>query len=247
MPIRPEDLPLGPGVKLLKHHASGIVALDKPIGILSHPNGPEDEPRSLLTAPYDEQRECYLLSGGGEAHLIHRLDSPTSGVILIATDATLAAELRRRFLTHAVEKTYLALVFGVPRRRQECWQDQLQIKREGSQLRTQTGRTGDPAACDMHQLQIITGVPVLTLLELSPHTGRTHQLRVQCQKRRLPIVGDSTYGDFAKNRAFAQKTGHHRLFLHASRVMIPLLGRSGHDRFEAESPIPPAFLKPRAV
>lgn len=245
MPVSPEALPLGPGVVVLKHHASGVIALDKPAGILSHPNGPEDEGRSLLTAPYDEGRECYQLPDGTEAHLIHRLDSPTSGVILIARDAKLAADIRRLFLTREVAKTYLALVFGVPRRRQELWQDHLHFRREHGQLRTQTGRSGEAAACDMRQVQIFTGVPVLSLLELSPHTGRTHQLRVQCQKRRLPIVGDTTYGDFTKNRAFAQKTGLNRLFLHASKIRVPLQTRGGKETFEAVSTVPEDFIKPR--
>lgn len=245
MPVSPEALPLGPGVVVLKHHATGIIALDKPAGILSHPNGPEDESRSLLTAPYDAGRECYQLPDGTEAHLIHRLDSPTSGVILLASDAKVASDLRRRFLTREVEKTYLALVFGVPRRRQELWQDNLHIRREHGQLRTQAGRSGEAAACDMRQVQIITGVPVLTLLELSPHTGRTHQLRVQCQKRRLPIVGDTTYGDFAKNRAFAQKSGLNRLFLHAGKIRVPLQTRGRQDFFEAISTLPDSFLRPR--
>jgi 23S rRNA-/tRNA-specific pseudouridylate synthase len=97
----------------------------------------------------------------------------------------------------------------------------------------------------MRQLQIITGVPVLTLLELTPHTGRTHQLRVQCQKRRLPIVGDTTYGDFAKNRTFSQKSSSNRLFLHASSISIQLGKPFTTGTFTASSPTPKAFLKPR--
>jgi tRNA pseudouridine65 synthase len=245
VPVPPEALPLGPGVVVIKHHPSGLLALDKPAGVLSHPNGPEDISRSLLHAPYDPSRECYQLSDGSDAHLIHRLDSPTSGVILLATNAALATELRRRFLTRSVQKTYLALVFGVARRRQELWEDHLQVRRDASQLRTLASSQGESASCDMRQLQIVTGVPVLSLLELTPHTGRTHQLRVQCQKRRLPIVGDTTYGDFAKNRVFTQKTGHTRLFLHAASISIQLEKPFQPGTFTASSPTPAAFLKPR--
>ena len=245
MPLAPESLPLGPGVVVIKHHPSGIIALNKPAGLLSHPNEPSDSPRSLLNAPYDEASECYLLPDGNEAHLIHRLDSPTSGVILLATNAALATDLRRRFLTREVDKTYTALVFGVPRRRQDLWHDQLHVKRDGGHLRTQTSRQGESAACEMRQLRIITGVPVLTVIELSPHTGRTHQLRVQCQKRGLPIVGDATYGDFAKNRLFIQKSGSPRLFLHASEIRVPIKTGKGQERFDAIAPLPPEFEKPR--
>jgi tRNA pseudouridine65 synthase len=245
VPASSESLPLGPGVVVLKHHPAGLFALEKPPGVLSHPNAPEDADRSLLRAPYDNARECYLLPNGGEAHLIHRLDSPTSGVILVATDSALAAELRSRFYTRDVKKTYLALVFGVPRRHQELWEDRLQMKKEGGQLRTHSRENGDSATCEMRQLQIITGVPILTLLELTPHTGRTHQLRVQCQKRRLPIVGDTTYGDFTKNRSFARKGSQARLFLHAASISIPLPFAAKPNLFTASSPTPREFQRPR--
>jgi tRNA pseudouridine65 synthase len=245
VPFTPDSLPLGPGVLVLNHHPAGVLALDKPPGILSHPNGPEDARRSLLSAPYDSSRESYLLPGGSELHLIHRLDSPTSGVILLAASIPLATELRLRFLTREVEKTYLALVFGVPRRRQDLWQDRLHVKRAGDRLRAASSSGGDSAACAMRHLQTFTGVPVMSLLELSPLTGRTHQLRVQCQKRGLPIVGDSTYGDFSKNRSFAQKTGLQRLFLHAQRISLPLVVAGKPLQFQASSPPPREFYAPR--
>ena len=64
----------------------------------------------------------------------------------------------------------------------------------------------------------------LSLLELEPRTGRTHQLRIQCAERGLPIVGDRTYGDFQRNRAFADKKGEAVMFLHAERVALTIFG-----------------------
>lgn len=240
-----KPLPLCPGARVLHSHPAGLIALEKPAGVLSHPNTPADSPRALLSAPYDEAKQCYLLEDGSEAHLIHRLDSATSGVILIALDAALADLVRERFADREVEKEYAALVFGVPRRRHEQWRDQLQISHQQGRLRTTTAVEGDAAHCDMIQQRIVTGQPVLTLLTLLPHTGRSHQLRVQCQKRHLPIVGDTTYGDFAKNRLFAQKTGHKRLFLHAHRVTLSFQWAKQRHSFSAESPIPKEFNRPR--
>jgi tRNA pseudouridine65 synthase len=240
-------LPLGPGVRVLHAHPAGLIALEKPAGLLSHPNTPAESPRSLLTTPYDPDQESYALDDGKAAHLIHRLDSATSGVLLIALDPTLATLIRQRFAGREVEKHYAALVFGVPRRRHESWRDQLHISHQQGRLRTTSAAAaeGDAATCDMTQLRIITGQPVLTLLQLQPHTGRSHQLRVQCQKRHLPIVGDATYGDFAKNRLFAQKTGHKRLFLHAHRVTLTFPWAKQTQYFTAESPLPPEFNRPR--
>lgn len=230
---------------VLAHHPDGVVALDKPPGLLSHPNQPADTPRSLLAAPYESGGECYLLPDGARAHLLHRLDSATSGVVLLALDDALAALIKQSFQERAVGKTYLALVFGVPRQRREAWTDRLQVRRGGGRLRVSDDRAGDTASTGMRLLRTLTGTPVLSLLELTPHTGRTHQLRVQCGKRRLPIVGDATYGDFAKNRAFAKAGGMERLFLHAREVIVNCRHRGRDWHFQAASPVPPEFERPR--
>jgi len=240
-----KSLPLGLGVRVLHTHPAGLIALDKPPGLLSHPNSPEESARSLLTAPYDPATECYLLEDGSQAHLIHRLDSATSGVLLLALDAALAELVRGRFASREVEKEYAALVFGVPRRRHEAWSDQLNVSHKQGRLRTTASADGEAAQCEMVQQRIFTGQPVLTLLTLLPHTGRSHQLRVQCQKRHLPIVGDATYGDFAKNRLFVQKNGHKRLFLHAHRIALSFQWAKQRQTFSAESPLPPEFNRPR--
>ncbi len=248
MPLPPAAFPLGPGVVILDHHPDGLIALAKPPGLLSHPNRPADSPRSLLTCPYDSQSESYLLpNGNGAAHLLHRLDSATSGVVLLATEPGLAAAVRKSFHERAVEKTYLALVFGHLRRRQETWQDRLHVQRRSDRLRVRHDpRDGDTASTDIRLLHTYPGTPLLSLIELTPHTGRTHQLRVQCGKRNLPIVGDATYGDFPKNRAFVKAGGEDRLFLHAARVSLHLRHHRRDLHFTATAPTPPVFENPRS-
>lgn len=81
----------------------------------------------------------------------------------------------------------------------------------------------------------------LSLLRLEPHTGRSHQLRVQCARRRLPIVGDQTYGDFARNREFARRTGLKRLFLHSLATSFTYDWQGRACSFAAEAPLPADF------
>ena len=78
-------------------------------------------------------------------------------------------------------------------------------------------------------------------MQLDPKTGRSHQLRVQCARRGLPIVGDQTYGDFRLNREFARHTGLKRLFLHSLSTSInyELAGRD--FSFSASAPLPGEF------
>jgi tRNA pseudouridine65 synthase len=238
----PAALPLGPGARLLARHPSGLIALDKPPGLLSHPNDRASSGRALIQASFDAAAECYQLPDGGALHLLHRLDSATSGVILLCADARLAATVRRLFAAGGVEKTYLALVFGVPRARRETWSDRLSIQRQGGKLRTSAvSGGGEEARCEMRCLKTLTGNPVTSLLELRPGTGRTHQLRVQCQRRGLPIVGDSTYGDFNKNRLRQRAGGSARLHLHAWQVSLSVHQQGRLVDFSAESEPPAEF------
>ena len=91
-------LPLGRDVTLLKHDANGLAAFAKPAGVLSHPNEEGDEARSLLNAAYAVNGEVYrwadIAGRARQLWLLNRLDSATSGVILAAASAELAAAVR---------------------------------------------------------------------------------------------------------------------------------------------------------
>jgi tRNA pseudouridine65 synthase len=228
--------PLGREVRLLKQDACGLVALEKPAGLLSHPNEKGDEARSLLHAAYEPRSECYRWEGGA-LYLLNRLDSATSGVILCAATEKLAITIKRQFEQRAIEKTYLALVFGVPRSPRQTWSDRLSIQKGGGRIRTASAGGAPDSETDMRLLKTIPGALTVSLIELRPHTGRSHQLRVQCQRRHLPIVGDANYGDFTKNRAYAKTTGQKRLYLHSHHTTLEYTFGGRHYQFEATSPL----------
>jgi 23S rRNA-/tRNA-specific pseudouridylate synthase len=94
-----EALPLGRDVTLIARDANGLAALNKPAGVLSHPNTTGDQPRSLLNARYVLDGEFFEWTSPGSSAprrlwLLNRLDSATSGVILAAANADLAREIR---------------------------------------------------------------------------------------------------------------------------------------------------------
>jgi 23S rRNA-/tRNA-specific pseudouridylate synthase len=230
-------LPLGRGVALLACDKNGVAAFAKPCGILSHPNKTEDERRSLLNAPYVLDGEYYELGPRAPERpadrsrrrlwLLNRLDSATSGVILAVSDEALAAVIRGQFKRKQIHKAYLALVFGKPLKGTELWRDRLAVEKRGGMIRASAGAI--PAESRM------------SVIRLEPRTGRSHQLRLQCARRGLPIVGDQTYGDFARNREWARKTGAKRMFLHSleTRFDYEFAGRT--HSFAAKAPIPPEF------
>ncbi len=266
-------LPLGPDVRLLKADRNGLAAFDKPAGVLSHPNHPGEAPRSLLNAAYTLDGEFYewpapladvipavtpdaavadaprgtapsrLAAAPRRLWLLNRLDSGTSGVILVAASAELAASIRMLFRQKHIKKTYHALVFGAPARPSEVWRDRLAVQKKGGQIRTAAGGN-IPSEAHMKVLRARRGgSPPLALIQLEPRTGRSHQLRVQCAQRHLPIVGDATYGNFGLNRDLARAGGCKRLCLHShhTEFSYEIGGKSHH--FAATAPTPREFLQ----
>lgn len=239
-----QALPLGREVGLLTQDVNGLAALNKPAGILSHPNEPGDEPRSLLNAHYVVDGEFYEWSrthGTARLWLLNRLDSATSGVILVAANEALATAIRAQFKRKQVRKVYNALVFAAPRQPMELWRDLLAVEKRGGMIRTATHAGHVPAETRMTVLRRGLREPRVSLLKLEPRTGRSHQLRVQCAKRGVPIVGDQTYGDFARNRDFAKRAGTKRMFLHSLETSFDYEFAGQSFKFAAHAPLPRPF------
>ena len=237
-------LPLGREVEIIQRDANGLVALAKPAGVLSHPNDSKDEPRSLLTTRYQTEGEFFEWkkeSGkSGRLYLLNRLDSATSGVILGASSETLAREIRALFQRRHIRKVYNALVFGIPGATRQVWRDHLAVQKREGKIRAET--SGNiPAEAQMNVLRSRRGDAPMALISLEPKTGRSHQLRVQCSKRHLPIVGDATYGDFPANREFAKASGNKRLFLHSLETSFEYTSGNRTYRFAAHAPLPAEF------
>jgi 23S rRNA-/tRNA-specific pseudouridylate synthase len=184
--------------------------------------------------------EAYHLppdKGGGKVWLLHRLDSGTSGVILVADQEATAAEVKYAFAKHLVKKMYVAMVFGCPERVNAVWKDLIEVRKERGRLRARPGQGSWAEAVMKERARGKGPAGAMSLLQLEPKTGRTHQLRIQCSQRNLPIVGDRTYGDFEKNRLFAKGSGQQGMFLHAERVKVPFRGND----WTAHVPVPPHF------
>ncbi|MEC8330442.1 MAG: pseudouridine synthase, partial [Verrucomicrobiota bacterium] len=122
------SLPLGPGVHILNSSKEGLIALYKPTGVLSHPNICNETHRSLLNADYNYDDEVYVYRNEGmKCHvwLINRLDSPTSGIILVSVNSDVAKLVKLQFANHKVAKTYYALVKHRMKSIKGNWIDQI--------------------------------------------------------------------------------------------------------------------------
>tara|TARA_R100000027_G_scaffold37442_1_gene27529 strand:- start:3154 stop:3891 length:738 start_codon:yes stop_codon:yes gene_type:complete len=208
-------LPWNRGVEVL-YAGDDWVAVNKPAGTLSHPNGPSDADRSVLQMEWIGEDETFRSENEKipDIRLCHRLDGPTSGVLLLAL-ADRAEWFLKAFEEGRIRKTYRAVVVGRPRSRTFVWRDRLVRGSEEGKLRVRVGGNGARAETAGAELKFIRQTIPLTLVKLEPGTGRTHQIRVQAAKHGLPILGDRNYGDFRANRSFRRGQGTQRLFLHA--------------------------------
>lgn len=248
----PPVIPLDRNCQVISYEAYGLWAFEKAPGVLSHPNLKKGrqgnrEARTLLNAPYLHEEEAYTWNNeqGEEkrVYLLHRLDSPTSGVILGCSSRKLAETIKESFANRKVAKTYHAIV--IPSRKtfkNVEWKDNLIEKRDHGKIRVSRGN-GPVAITKVSMEREKSGLYGLSLLKLTPQTGRTHQLRVQCSLRKIPILGDKNYGNFTMNRKFARASKIDRLCLHASKVELDIRVNGQVLNFTAEAPLPRAFGK----
>lgn len=237
-------IPLDSNCRIVEITESGIVLIEKSTNVMSHPNRKPSSSKvekTLLKSKFCFEQECYLwMNEKGEEerlHLCHRLDSATSGLIVGCLDNDLAKVIRKKFANREVSKSYLAITSGFLAVKCGTWKDPLIEKRIQGKLRVQKGGN-QIAITKFRKIRSKSGKMNLELLELFPVTGRTHQLRVQCMFRKVPIVGDKTYGDFATNRKVQKSTKIKRLCLHSSKINFETSFNGNRISVNAESPIP---------
>ena len=199
------------------HRDEQLIVLNKPSGLATQ-GGPG------ITRHLDGMLDA-LRDGGDRPRLVHRLDRDTSGVIVLARTAGVAAKLAAAFRTREVEKTYWAVVVGRP------VPDEGQIDQPLKRIASAFGERTVPAdRRDKDGQRAYTNYRTLDAasrklawLELQPLTGRTHQLRVHCVSLGTPIVGDEKYAeprDNGSGGSFVEGLAD-RLHLHARALTLP--------------------------
>jgi len=197
-----------------------LLAVNKPEGVLSHPNPGNKGSAAAFEGPYDLGDRRFQ-TPQGPLWLIHRLDQDTSGVLLAAKNKKSVAACRRAFEDRQVKKNYMALVSRRPMPPHGIWRDTLMEQRSGGSIRSAINYAGKPNAFLNYKMKEYFPKFNVSLLEIDLLTGKTHQIRVQSAYRGHPVAGDRIYGNFTLNKELRAALGLHRMFLHAWRLVLP--------------------------
>ncbi len=217
------------------HRDSRTIAVNKPAGMLVHRSWLDKHETRFAVQTLRDQI-------GQHVYPVHRLDRPTSGVLLFALDTEAARLLTQQFENKTIEKTYWAIVRGhLP---SDGLIDYALKYMPDKIAEAQTEATLQEAQTTYRCLAQ-TELPFQSALryptsryswaELTPHTGRKHQLRRHMKHIFHPIVGDTNYGDLRQNHAVAEHIGTQRLMLHARSLSFQSI--EDGSRMTVQAPI----------
>lgn len=224
----PETLPI-------LYRDDNLVAVHKPSGLLTHKTDLDRHETRFAVQILRDQI-------GQRVWPAHRLDKGTSGILLFALSPEIAATLGKQFEAGEVDKTYQAVVRGYPPLAERI-DYPLERKRDDYEGKGEAlASAAQPAITEYRRLATVELAIAVeryptsryALLELTPLTGRRHQLRRHLKHIAHPIIGDSTYGRGRHNRMFAEQFGCQRMLLACTHLAIthPLSA----ERLKMETP-----------
>ncbi len=219
--IQPEDIPLD-----ILYSDDDMIVINKPSGMVVHP-GAGNKKHTLVNALLFHFPDIKGIGHKERPGIVHRLDKETSGLVVAARNINSYRSLQRQFKQRKVIKVYTGLIWGrMPKKEDEIsWPIGRHIK-HGERISVKTKKPKQAVTYYTVQKEFRE----MTLLDIRPVTGRTHQIRVHLSASGHPLVGDTRYG---RRRL---KKGIPRLFLHASSISLlhPVSGK----RVEFSCPIP---------
>jgi 23S rRNA pseudouridine1911/1915/1917 synthase len=222
------------------HEDEHVLVLNKPAGLLTIPSSPEAAPTEDTVLR--RVREYLRLKRGHQAYAgaLHRLDRDTSGALAVALSREAHAAGRELFKRHAFERHYLALVSGSPAPARGTVTARISTEYQGGRRRIVTGSApGLDATTDYEVRERFNGA---SLIELTLHTGRQHQIRLHLQTLGHPLIGEKVYVNPALEPSPPQTLSRSkppRNMLHAWTLAFPhpITGA----RIAVEAPLPPDF------
>ncbi|MGY8639834.1 MAG: RluA family pseudouridine synthase [Verrucomicrobiales bacterium] len=200
-----------------------LAVVNKPAGMLVHP-GRDPEPNANIAMKVLRDQL------GQRVYPVHRLDRPTSGVLIFPLSPDVVPPLRTQFNEQSISKIYTAVVLEETSDHWIC-ESKIQ-KKDGEPFREAETHFTRERVCSIHS-------DTFSVIRAEPKSGRFHQIRKHLLENGTPIVGDFLYGDIQTMERVAESIGQPRLMLHAQslRFIHPVDG----NEIEVSCPLPKRF------
>ncbi|ASQ91623.1 RNA pseudouridine synthase [Prosthecochloris sp. GSB1] len=205
--LAPEDIPIN-----ILYEDDDLMVIDKAPGMVVHPafgNWTGTLANAILH--HLGQDAVELDKTDLRPGIVHRLDKNTSGLIIVAKNSTALHRLARQFARREVKKKYLALVWGIPEPAEGIIRTNIARSIRDRKIMACYEYEGGEGKTAVTEYRILKNFRHFALVELTLHTGRTHQIRVHLKHLGHPIVGDETYGGaveralpFSKGESFVK-------------------------------------------
>ncbi len=226
-------IPLSEASKHIKilYHDNHVIAVFKPAGLLSQ--GPSRSQNTLVDIVKEWIRKRYEKPGNVYAGLIHRLDRPVAGIVLLAKTSKGANRLSKQMRERKIHKTYLSVVRGTPCNEEGTLEGYLVKRNTDKKMLVFDSKIAGGVSAKL-SYKLIEATDSRGLIQIVPETGRRHQIRALLAKAGFPVWGDCKYGNGPKLRGIIALLAHRITFNH------PTKGK----RITIESPIPPNWPWP---
>lgn len=203
-----------------------LIAINKPCGLLVHRTSIAEENKVFALQLLRDQVGCKLFP-------VHRIDRPTSGVLIFAFSSEVARQLNDQLINGESHKKYVALVRGWFPEEMIC---DRQVKNDRGNLQDAVTRFVPVKQLELPLATDRYPTARFSVIEAYPLTGRWHQIRQHLAQLRHYIINDRVHGDGKQNRIFTDQLGIREMFLHARslRLQHPAL----QTELNIEAPFP---------
>jgi len=241
--VTPEDIPL-----TIVFEDAELLVVDKPAGMVVHPAYNNWTGTLVNALVYHFQNLPEMPDNEGRPGLVHRIDKDTSGLLVIAKTEHALNRLAKQFFEHSIERTYRALVWGVPEEPEGTIEVMLGRSQKDRRVVTAYPE-GEHGKNAITHYTLLKDLRYVSLIECRLETGRTHQIRAHMKYLGHPLFNDATYGGdkilkgtvFSKYKSFVQNCFKimPRQALHAQSLgfIHPATGKA----MDFHSPLPPDF------
>ena len=216
--------------EMVLYEDSYLLAINKPPGFTSTPT--DSKFPDLESSIKKHFKLSYL-------KMIHRLDKDTSGVLLAAKNEETFNLYVQYFREKRINKKYIAYVHGIPENERGTISSSLGLIKKTEYTEKWGNVNPDKGKSAVTLYRLLKSYRSVSLLELTPLTGRTHQIRVHLASLGLPIVGDLLYGNKEENEFSTQVTRH---LLHSISIIVPH-PENKDSAIEIEAPWPEDFIQ----